>query len=89
MCSDQNIPKTWLFAVYMGLYYQVYNRDYMGLYDSNKALSGSRRQPINGMSATLFCCSLGDLQASVRLKEKLVEMEAAKTSAEEREHTNY
>ena len=29
----------------------------------------------------------GDLQASVRLKEKLAEMEAAKTSAEERFHT--
>ena len=29
----------------------------------------------------------GDLQASVRLKEKLAEMEAAKTSAEERFNT--
>jgi len=29
----------------------------------------------------------GDLQASVRLKEKVAEMEAAKTSAEERFRT--
>ena len=64
----------------------------MGLYDSNEALSGSLST--NQWNVSHFVLLLtwqvhGDLQASVRLKEKLVEMEAAKTSAEEREHTNY
>lgn len=89
---DENPKRGYLqYILNIGLYYQVY-RDYMGLYDSNEALSGSLST--NQWNVSHFVLLLtwqvhGDLQASVRLKEKLVEMEAAKTSAEEREHTNY